>query len=73
MFTVVKYLIDPNALMGGPERIDIESDCEEGQSGVHGEVPEVKGGTEEQVRAVLAVGSFSACVRFNTALPPQEG
>ena len=49
------------------ENIDIESDCEGDSVGTgDGSSKEEEEEKEEKSRAVLTIGSFSACVRFPT-------
>jgi len=61
---VVKYLKGRNTLIrdlkGGD--LNLESDYEGDSTGVGLETPEMKEGEEEETRAVLITGSFSACV-----------
>ena len=57
MSAVVDYVKGQNTL------VNIESDCESDSTGVAHESPGVKK-EEEETRAVLVAGSFSACVHF---------
>ena len=52
------------------ENVDIESDCEGDSAGTgDGSLKEEVEEKEEKSRAVLTIGSFSACVRFPTPSP----
>ena len=58
---MVKYVKVPNILINDPEGdVGVESDIEDDSLGIRDGPPE-KG----QTRAVLAIGSFSACVHFS--------
>jgi hypothetical protein len=62
---VVKYLSGGNALINDLEGdVNVESDCEGDSTGAEDGTLKAKEEEEEQVRAVLITGSFSACVRF---------
>ena len=63
MSQVVKYLRDRNPFASSTEGdVDVESDCEGDWLEGTNELPGVEGGEEALPRAVLTVGSFSACV-----------
>ena len=63
MSPVVKYLGDQNPFIGDPEGdANVESDCEGDSSEVTNGFPKIEGREEVLLRAVLTVGSLSACV-----------
>ena len=63
MSPVVKYLGDQNPFIGDPEGdADVESDCEGDSSEVTNGFSKIEGREEVLLRAVLTVGSLSACV-----------
>ena len=63
MSPVVKYLGDRNPFTGDPEGdANVESDCEGDSSEVTNWFPKIEGREEVLLRAVLTVGSLSACV-----------
>lgn len=65
---MVKYFKGPNVPVNDLEGdVNVESDCEEGSTGGGAEASKNEK-QEEESRAVLIAGSFSACVRF-LALP----
>ena len=60
---MVKYLKGRNPPINDLEgAANLDSDCEDDHSGVSDETSKEK--NEEETRAVLITGSFSACVRF---------
>ena len=60
---MVKYLRGRNYVINDLEGgSNIESDCEGDSTGVGSETTEAKEGKEEETRAVLITGSFSAWV-----------
>ena len=60
---MVKYLKGRNTLISDvKEDLNLESDYEGDSMGVELETPKVKEEEEEETRAVLITGSFSACV-----------
>ena len=61
MSPVVKYLGDRNPFTGHLDA-SVESDCEGDSSEVTNEFPEIERREEVLLRAVLTVGSLSACV-----------
>ena len=66
MFPVVKYLGDQNPFTGDPEGdANVESDCEGDSSEVTNGFPEIERREEVLLRAVLTVGSLSACVVYS--------
>ena len=70
-FPVVKLLKGRYVLMNHPEGdTNVDSDCEDDPAGTSDEA--LKEQNEEEIRAVLIAGSFSACVRF-LPHPPNTG
>ena len=64
MSAVVNYAKSKNILVSGlGGKLSIESDCESDSTEVAHEAPRVKK-EEEEIRAVLVTGSFSAYVHF---------
>ena len=61
---VVKYLEGGNLSNGTDGDANAESDCEEGSPTVEDEPSKAGESKEEQTRAVLTTGSFSAYVHF---------
>ena len=61
MSPVVKYFVDQNPFTGDLDA-NVESDCEGDSSEVTNEFPEMERREEVLLRAVLTVGSLSACV-----------
>lgn len=51
---------------------DVESDCDGGPPGANNESQTIEGEEGEETRAVLTVGSFSACVHFFPPTLSQE-
>jgi hypothetical protein len=65
---VVKYLKGPNVRVNHLEGdVNVESDCEGEPVGVSNGTSKMKEETEEDIRAVLITGSFSAYVRYPTS------
>ena len=63
---VVKYLIGlntPTSDLRGD--VNVESDCDGEPWGLGEESQQTERGKEEQIRAVLTIGSFSACATFH--------
>ena len=70
---MVKYVKGRNPLMSDrQEDVNVESDCEGDLPGVKDESLKKKENGEEPTRAVLTIGSFSACVPPSTTLSSQE-
>ena len=64
---MVKYLKGQNTLISDLKGdLKLESDCEGDPTGVGLEIPGMEEEREEETRAVLITGSFSAYVRFFT-------
>jgi len=60
---VIKYLKGRNTLISDLKgNLSLESDYEGDPTGVGVETPKMKKEEEEETRAVLITGSFSACV-----------
>ena len=70
---VAKYLVGqntPTSDLGGD--INIESDCEGDPWGLGEETQREKRGKEEQIHAVLTIGSFPAYAAFHPAFFPRR-
>ena len=64
---MVKYLKGRNTLINDLEGdLNVESDCEGDSTEVGLETPKIEE-KEDETRAVLITGSFSACVYFPTS------
>ena len=62
---MVKYLKGRNTVISDLRGdLNLESDYEGDSTGVGLEAPEMKEEEEEEIRAVLTTGSFSACVHI---------
>ena len=60
---MIKYLKGRNTLISDLKGdLSLESDYEDSSTGVGVETPKMKKEEEEETRAVLITGSFSACV-----------
>ena len=59
---MVKYLKGRNIASDLGRDVNVDSDCDGDSQGAGDELPDVKDGEEEETRAVLTTGSFSAYV-----------
>lgn len=69
MFLVVKYFTCQNLASDPDVGANLESDCDGDSLGVKNELLGEKGDTEEESRAVLTIGSFSAYVHARSLVP----
>ena len=64
---MVQYFIGQNTLTANLGDVNVESDCEGDIEGLGEETQKAKEESEELVRAVFVIGSFSAYVAFHRA------